>query len=96
VLTLAMLFEAFNHEARVQDQQFVFSAQGKDRGGSRCGFGGRKAPSGMGKISILEVLRLRASSSVSLDRPVTRFAQDDDFVGVRGIPWFLCEYRSTH
>jgi hypothetical protein len=45
------------------------------------GFGGRKAPSSMGKISTVEVLRLRATSAVARDKPVTRFAQDDDFVG---------------
>ena len=36
----------------------------------------------MGKMSILEVLRLRAPSAVSRDKSVRRFAQDDDFVGV--------------
>src|SRR5260370_41150717 len=34
----------------------------------------------MGKISSLEVLRLRAIKRVSRDKSVTRFAQDDDFV----------------
>jgi hypothetical protein len=46
------------------------------------GFGGRKAPSGIGKISTVEVLRLRATSAVSRDPSVRRFAQDDDSVGV--------------
>ena len=46
------------------------------------GFGGRKAPSRMGKISIAEVLRLRATSAVSRDQSVRRSAQDDDSVGV--------------
>jgi hypothetical protein len=46
------------------------------------GFGGRKAPSSMGRISTAEVLRLRATSSVSRDQSVRRFAQDDDSVGV--------------
>src|SRR5271156_1933010 len=46
------------------------------------GFSGRKAPSSMGKISIAEVLRLRATSAVSRDQSVRRSAQDDDFVGV--------------
>jgi len=46
------------------------------------GFGGRKAPSSMGKISIAGVLRLRAPSAVSHDKAVRRFAQDDDLVGV--------------
>ena len=46
------------------------------------GFGGRKAPSSMGKISTAEVLRLRATSAVSRDQSVRRSAQDDDFVGV--------------
>ena len=46
------------------------------------GFGGRKAPSSMGKISTAEVLRLRAASAVSRDQSVRRSAQDDDSVGV--------------
>jgi hypothetical protein len=46
------------------------------------GFGGRKAPSRMGKISTAEVLRLRATSAVSRDKSVRRCAQDDDSVGV--------------
>jgi hypothetical protein len=46
------------------------------------GFGGRKAPSSMGKISTAEVLRLRATSAVSRDQSVRRSAQDDDFVGI--------------
>jgi hypothetical protein len=45
-------------------------------------FSGRKAPSSMGKTSIAEVLRLRATSAMSRDQSVRRFAQDDDFVGV--------------
>ncbi len=36
----------------------------------------------MGKISIAEVLRLRAASAVSRDNSVRRFALVDDFVGV--------------
>jgi hypothetical protein len=44
--------------------------------------GGRKAPSSIGKLSIAEVLRLRATSAVSRDQCVRRFAQDDDSVGV--------------
>src|SRR5271156_3031426 len=36
----------------------------------------------MGKISIAEVLRLRATSAVSRDKSVRRSAQDDDSVGV--------------
>jgi hypothetical protein len=35
----------------------------------------------MGKISVAEVLRLRATSAVSRDQPVRRSAQDDDSVG---------------
>jgi hypothetical protein len=46
------------------------------------GFGGRKAPSSMGKISIAEVLRLRATSPVSHDQSARRCAQDDESVGV--------------
>jgi len=33
-------------------------------------------------ISTAEVLRLRATSTVSRDKSVRRSAQDDDFVGV--------------
>ena len=44
-----------------------------------AGFSGRKAPSSMGKISALGVLRLRAPSSVSHDKSVRRSAQDDGF-----------------
>jgi hypothetical protein len=47
------------------------------------GFGGRKGPSGMGKISTAGVLRLRATRAVTHDKSVRRSAQDDDFVGVR-------------
>jgi hypothetical protein len=46
------------------------------------GFGGRKGPSSMGKISIAGVLRLRATSAVSRDTSVRRSAQDDVFVGI--------------
>jgi hypothetical protein len=45
-----------------------------------AGFGGRKAPNSMGKISTAEVLRLRAPSAVSRDKSVRRSAQDDVFV----------------
>jgi hypothetical protein len=40
-----------------------------------------KTPSSMGKISAAEILRLRATSAVSRDQSVRRFAQDDDSVG---------------
>jgi hypothetical protein len=46
------------------------------------GFGGRKGPSSMGTISTAGVLRLRATSAVSPDKSVRRYAQDDDFVGI--------------
>ncbi len=46
------------------------------------GLGGRKAPNSMGKIKTAEVLRLRATSSVSRNQSVRRSAQDDDSVGV--------------
>jgi hypothetical protein len=39
------------------------------------GFGGRKAPSSMGKISTAEVLRLRARNPLLCDRFARRFAQ---------------------
>jgi hypothetical protein len=42
------------------------------------GFGGRKAPNSMGKISTAEVLRLRAANAVSRDPSVRRSAQDDE------------------
>jgi hypothetical protein len=45
------------------------------------GFGGRKAPSSIGKVSTAEVLRLRATSTVSRNQSVRRSAQDDDSVG---------------
>jgi hypothetical protein len=46
------------------------------------GVGGRKALSSMGKLSIAEVLRLRATSAVPRDQSVRRSAQDDDSVGI--------------
>jgi hypothetical protein len=46
-----------------------------------AGFGGRKAPNSMGKISILGVLRLRAIKPSVCDRSAKRFAKDDGFVG---------------
>jgi len=46
------------------------------------GLRGLKAPSNRGKMSIAEVLRLRASSAASCDKAVWRSAQDDGFVGV--------------
>jgi hypothetical protein len=46
------------------------------------GFGGRKAPSSMGQISTVEVLRLRAISPLLNDRSAMRFVQDDGPVGV--------------
>jgi hypothetical protein len=46
------------------------------------GFGGRKAPSSVGKMSTAEVLRLRATNTVSRNQSVRRSAQDDDSVGV--------------
>src|SRR5450631_3115813 len=36
----------------------------------------------MAKLSTAEVLRLRATSAVSRDRSVKRFAQDDGFAGI--------------
>ncbi len=46
-----------------------------------AGFGGRKAPNSMGKISTAEVLRLRATSAASRNPSVRRSAQDDASVG---------------
>jgi hypothetical protein len=60
----------------------VFGPGKKRSGPARCGLGGRKAPSSLGKISTAEVLRLRATSAMSRDKSVRRSAQDDDFVGV--------------
>ena len=45
------------------------------------GLSGRKAPSSMGKISALGVLRLRATSAAAGDKPVRRSAQDDESLG---------------
>jgi hypothetical protein len=58
------------------------------------GFRWSKALNSIGKISILGVLRLRASSAVSRDKPVRRSAQDDNFVGVstKNIPNKLALY----
>jgi len=53
------------------------------------GVGGRKAPSSMGKIGTVEVLRLRATSAVSRGKSVRRYAQDDDSVGV----WRKTSYK---
>jgi hypothetical protein len=44
-------------------------------------FDGRKASNSMGKMSTAGVLRLRATSAVSRDQSVRRFAQDDESVG---------------
>jgi hypothetical protein len=57
------------------------------------GFGGRKGPSSMGKISTAEVLRLRATSAVSRDKSVRRSAQDDGFV--RGLEMQLAGYAEN-
>jgi hypothetical protein len=46
------------------------------------GLGGRKAPNSIDKISIVGVLRLRATKCCSRDKSVGRSAQDDDSVGV--------------
>jgi hypothetical protein len=68
--TLEGFTAAYGLAARkeAQPQQILFS-----------GFGGRKAPSSMGKISTLGVLRLRATSAVSREKSVRRCAQDDVF-----------------
>ena len=52
-------------------------------------------PSRMGKISTAEVLRLRATSAVSRDKSVRRFAQDDDSVGELTERRPLCGSRGT-
>jgi hypothetical protein len=65
----------------------LFSAPRKDSGGPAraAGFSGRKAPSGMGRISIAEVLRLRAMA-IAIYRFAQRFAQDDGFaLGLKNI-----------
>jgi len=46
-----------------------------------------KLPAAWAQISILGVLRLRATSAVSRDRSVRRSAQDDDFVGGLKYSW---------
>jgi hypothetical protein len=40
-----------------------------------------KLRAAMGRLGIAEVLRLRAISAMSSDKPVRRFAQDDDSLG---------------
>jgi hypothetical protein len=64
----------------VQDQQLLFSAQRKDSSGSHVRHRWPEASSGIGKISILGVLRLRALEPFVCDRSAERFAQDDGFV----------------
>ena len=67
------------------------------------GRGGRKAPSSIGKIGTAEVLRLRsgqalrlrATSAVSRDKSVRRFAQDDDSVGELTERRALCGSRGA-
>jgi hypothetical protein len=58
------------------------------------GFGGRKAPNSMGKISTLEVLRLRATKLSVCDKSAKRFAQDDGFVGGLEIHWLDIHRKS--
>ena len=61
---------------------FCVLGPGKNRGGPPgAGFGVGKGTIGMGRTSSPGVLRLRAPSTVSRDKSVRRFAQDDDFVG---------------
>jgi hypothetical protein len=53
--------------------------QGKTLAGPPgVGFGGLKAPSGMGKLGTAGVLRLRAKSGLSRNKSAGRSAQDDD------------------
>jgi hypothetical protein len=47
-----------------------------------AGFGGRKAPNGIGKKASSGSFDSAPSSAVSHDKSVRRSAQDDDFVGV--------------
>jgi hypothetical protein len=42
----------------------------------------RQASTGFLRLRSGQALRLRATSAVSGDNPVTRFAQDDDFLGI--------------
>jgi len=63
--------QPYRHALHWRHQQLLLS-----------GFGGRKAPSSMDKLSTAGVLRLRATSAVSRDQSVRRSAQDDDSVGV--------------
>jgi hypothetical protein len=64
---------------------FAFSTPEKATGGP----GGGKAPSGIGKLSTAEVLRLRATRAVSPDPSVRRSAQDDDFVAGLEYNWTI-------
>jgi hypothetical protein len=52
-----------------------------DRDGFARYFSGSKGPSGVGKVCVAGVLRLRAISRPLCDSSARRFAQDDDFVG---------------
>ena len=81
MLILPMLFGAFQPLNGTGRARYGFSL-GPRTQILLLDFGGRKAPSSMGKISTAEVLRLRATSAVTRDQSVRRFAQDDDFVGV--------------
>jgi hypothetical protein len=80
--------ELFSHLARTVRARYGFSLGPRTKM-IECvsqqiilsGFSGRKAPNSTGKISTAEVLRLRATSAVSRDKPVRRSAQDDESVG---------------
>jgi hypothetical protein len=58
-----------------------------------AGFGRRKAPSGIFKVSTLGVLQLRAIKPAVYDRSAKRFAQDDGFV--RGLEIQLVVYAEN-
>ena len=54
-----------------------------------------KGGNNMGSMSTAEVLRLRATSAVSLDPSVRRSAQDDGFVGGLEYNWLNMQKART-
>ena len=73
-----------NHEEKMitMHERYTRDHQARTAADPILGFRWSKAPNSMGKISILEILRLRAISALSRDKSVRRSAQDDDFAGV--------------
>ena len=105
MLDLPMLLGAFQPRARTGRPAAVFPRDENQELPSilvcvsqqilLTGFDRLKAPSSMGKSSTAEVLRLRATSSVSRNQSIRRFARDDGFVGERTERRPLCGSRSA-